>query len=146
MEANLSSFNLYDCEISFYIFTSGEVDGVEFAGLLTSRGGQYFKGGIEHYKGGNPILLRHTKKSIFYRHTSKSDGSIITRNRMTNVLGFKVVSLFTSKFKSMLEMLKTPCSRGFKICLLVADFGVVQMQEQHVSFRRENTHGWHCLF
>ena len=104
--SNLSSFKLSAYAISivsFYIFFTSRdatITGTEFAAFLGSRGGHFYdKKGVEHFKPGRPVVLRHTKKSHLYRHESKSDGSIITRNQMINDLGFKVVTLFTSSIK-----------------------------------------------
>jgi len=44
-------------------------------------------------------VLRHTEENNLYRYVSNPDGSIITRKQMIDDLGFKVVSLFTSKIK-----------------------------------------------
>ena len=41
-----------------------------------------------------------TELSHLYRHESKSDGSITTRNQMINDLGFKIVTLLTSAIKN----------------------------------------------
>jgi hypothetical protein len=43
--------------------------------------------------------LRHTKKSPYYRHASKFDGSIITAKQMRVQLFFKVETLFTSSLQ-----------------------------------------------
>jgi hypothetical protein len=103
---NLSSFKLSNYAISFvsfYIFYTSRdatIAGKEFAGFLTSRSGRFFnKVGVPVNRPGRPVVLRHTKESDLYRHSCKSDGSIITRNQMINDLGFKVVTLFTSSIK-----------------------------------------------
>ena len=43
--------------------------------------------------------MQHTEESSLYRHNIESDGSIITAKQMKDELGFKVETLFTSKFK-----------------------------------------------
>jgi hypothetical protein len=52
---------------------------------------------------------------------------------MKGELGFKVETLFTSKFK--INARDAPYRQSFNTCLLVADFGVVQMQEQNMRSR-----------
>lgn len=91
-----------DNTISFYIFYTSRdasINGQEWASFLSSRSGYYFdeEGNITNTKA-RPVL-RHNINSPLYRHNSKSDGSIITRNQMIHDLGFKVEILLTSKFK-----------------------------------------------
>jgi hypothetical protein len=96
------SLKLGDRTIAFYIFyTAGDasINGTEWAGFLSSQSG-CFKGreGNIQSKPGRPIL-RHTKKSPYYRHSSQFDGSIITAKQMKDQLGFEVETLFTSSLK-----------------------------------------------
>jgi len=49
-------------------------------------------------KPGNPVLRHSSEDGSFYRHDSKSDGSIITKTQMIDDLGFRFELLFESKF------------------------------------------------
>jgi hypothetical protein len=93
---------LGDRTISFYIFyTAGDasINGTEWAAFLSSRGGCFRDSeGKLQSKPGRPVL-RHTKESPYYRHTSKYDGSIITAKQIRDQLGFKGETLFTSSFQ-----------------------------------------------
>jgi hypothetical protein len=96
---NLPAFE--GCTISFYIFFTSRdasINGVEWAAFLSSRSGYIFiSEDVRQHTPGRPVL-RHTEESPLYRHNIESDGSIITPKQMKDELGFKVETLFTSKF------------------------------------------------
>ena len=58
--------------------------------------------------------MRHTEESSLYRHNIESDGSIITKKQMKDELGFKVETLFTSKFKINARDVEDALQRKFQ--------------------------------
>ena len=115
-----ASYNLPAFEgrtISFYIFFTSRdasIKGAEWAAFLSSRSGSFTDGeGIRQPKPGRPVL-QHTEESSLYRHNIESDGSIITAKQMKDELGFKVETLFTSKFKINARDVEDALQRKFQ--------------------------------
>jgi hypothetical protein len=90
--SSLTSFNLECCMISFYIFYTARdasINGVDcthsFHHKVVTTSIEKVLDNIRQHTPGRPVL-RHTKESPLYRHASKSDGSIITRKQMVDMV------------------------------------------------------------
>ena len=92
--SSLTSFNLECCMISFYIFYTARDASINgnggdcthsFHHKVVTTSIEKVLDNIRQHTPGRPVL-RHTKESPLYRHASKSDGSIITRKQMVDMV------------------------------------------------------------